>query len=373
MDLIDRIYGAALAPEQWPDVFDRIGEAVGVDKLGMYAVSAARQSVIAWVGNERATPAMRAFLEGGWAPKSTQAARMLALGEPRFVSDLDVFTLEEIEVDSYYQEFLRPHGLYWGAGTFIDGPTDNKIIVTCHRPFEMGPLAPEAVEFLTQLRPHLARSAFLSTQLRLERLRGAVDALGKVGLPAAALTERGRLLLANPLIEEDIPSSFLDRPDRLHLRDASADVLFGEMIGAPEPARGGSLALKDEDGFARHILHLLPMRGETRDLFSEADWLLIAPRLRAASAPTPGILEALFDLSPAEARLAGALMRGAALAEIAETNGVSQETVRTQLKSVFRKTGVGKQVDLLRLLLAANIGAANNGAKGRDGTSGSCG
>lgn len=353
MDLIDRIYEASMVPDHWPAVYDAIGEAVDCDKLGMFMLSAARQSVVGWIGNARIQEAITAFAAGGWAARSSQASRMLSRGEPRFVSDLDVFTQEELNTDPYYQEFLKPHGLFWGAGTFIDGPTDNKIIVTIHRPYEMGPLSRKSVNLLDGLRPHLARSAFLTSQLRLERLRGAVTALDMVGLPAAALSENGRLLLANQLFQADVPTVFLDKTDRLHLHDLSVDRRLGFLLANHGPLKGGSLVLKQEDGKARSILHLLPMSGQARDLFSGAGWLIVAPPVNPVTAPAPGLLEGLFDLTPAEARLARALMDGNTLVEIARANKLSHETLRSQLKSVFRKTSVSKQVDLVKLVLAA--------------------
>jgi DNA-binding CsgD family transcriptional regulator len=47
-----------------------------------------------------------------------------------------------------------------------------------------------------------------------------------------------------------------------------------------------------------------------------------------------------FSLSPAESRLAGALMKGRRLSEIAHGNGVEITTLRTQLSSVLRKVDV---------------------------------
>lgn len=359
MDIIDSIYEASMAAERWPLVFEEIAQAVGCDKAGMYALSFLQREVIAWAGNERGHDAMHAFLAGGWASRSSQAARMFALSEPRFVSDLDVFTREELETDPYYQGFLKPVGAFWGAGTFVDGPTDNKIVVTIHRPYEMGPLKPESVAFLTGLRPHIARSTFLASQFRLERLRSAVEAMGLVGLPAAALAASGRLLLANAQFEADMPAIFADRRDRLHMSERNADRLLGETIREGHPTRGASFALKTIDGNARNIIHLLPMRGAARDLFTGTEWLLIAPPVGqiAANEPAPGVLEALFDLTPAEARLARRIQGGSTLAEIAADTALSVETLRTQLKGIFRKTGVAKQIELVRLLMAVNLGA----------------
>ena len=60
-----------------------------------------------------------------------------------------------------------------------------------------------------------------------------------------------------------------------------------------------------------------------------------------------------FDLSPAEDRIARALIGGLTLQHCARDFGVSQETVRKQLKGIFAKTGTSRQTDLLRLLASA--------------------
>lgn len=62
-------------------------------------------------------------------------------------------------------------------------------------------------------------------------------------------------------------------------------------------------------------------------------------------------LQARFDLSPAEAQIALAISNGASLHTIAAVRGASIQTVRSQLKAIFRKTGVTSQARLVSLLL----------------------
>lgn len=64
-------------------------------------------------------------------------------------------------------------------------------------------------------------------------------------------------------------------------------------------------------------------------------------------------LERLFNLSRAEARLAGLLAEGLSLEDCAIFLNVSRHTVRTQIKSVFIKTGTNRQSDLVRILLSS--------------------
>ena len=79
--------------------------------------------------------------------------------------------------------------------------------------------------------------------------------------------------------------------------------------------------------------------------------------------PKMDALKELYRLSPAEAQMAALLASGAALEEVASHQGITRETARTRLKQIFAKTGVSRQADLVRLILAGAgaIGAAEAG------------
>ena len=62
-------------------------------------------------------------------------------------------------------------------------------------------------------------------------------------------------------------------------------------------------------------------------------------------------LAALFDLTPAEARVARGVAEGLDLDALARARGVSVQTVRAQLKAVFRKTGTSRQNELAARIL----------------------
>jgi DNA-binding CsgD family transcriptional regulator len=74
--------------------------------------------------------------------------------------------------------------------------------------------------------------------------------------------------------------------------------------------------------------------------------------------PSERDLAEFFGLSPAESRLAVALLAGRKLGEVAGDFGVQITTLRTQLSSILRKTGVTRQVDLIRLLSSVAVIAA---------------
>jgi DNA-binding CsgD family transcriptional regulator/PAS domain-containing protein len=63
-------------------------------------------------------------------------------------------------------------------------------------------------------------------------------------------------------------------------------------------------------------------------------------------------LQRLYQLTPAEARLAATLGQGQTLNQAALELGLSKHTVRNQLKQIFLKTDSSRQSELVRLLLS---------------------
>lgn len=77
---------------------------------------------------------------------------------------------------------------------------------------------------------------------------------------------------------------------------------------------------------------------------------LVLLRLTAVRQLGRGIrarLQRLFGLTPAEADMTEILAKGESLEAIAEVRGVSVDTVRTQLRTVFKKTGMHRQAELV--------------------------
>ncbi len=62
-------------------------------------------------------------------------------------------------------------------------------------------------------------------------------------------------------------------------------------------------------------------------------------------------LVSVYGLTPSEAQVSISLANGHIIDEIAKSSNHSAHTIRSQLKSVFRKTGVSRQSELVKLLL----------------------
>ena len=74
---------------------------------------------------------------------------------------------------------------------------------------------------------------------------------------------------------------------------------------------------------------------------------------RPATADLAQVFVSAFGATPAEARTAAGVAQGLTAREVAQADGVTEHTVRGQLKAVYAKTGVGKAKDLVRLAMEA--------------------
>lgn len=83
----------------------------------------------------------------------------------------------------------------------------------------------------------------------------------------------------------------------------------------------------------------------------------IRPPRHAALRPNADLLSLLYGLTPREADLCGGLVSGSSLREICIENGISYETGRSRLKTIFAKTGTHSQADLRLLLVETAIEA----------------
>jgi DNA-binding CsgD family transcriptional regulator len=349
-ELEEFIYEASVVPSQWPEVLERLGEVGGGEGSVLFSVS---NYGSLWTASARVHELMRRFVEEGWAERNTRMANGLRKGAhlaPIFVTEADYYEDNEQETDPLYTEFFRPAGFGHSAGMVAVLPHEDMICVSIERALDKGPVTPSGLASLNSLRPHVARSAMLTARLGLERVRSAVETLTQLGFAAAAVSSSGKVLVTNADFEARAMPWTTGLHDRLGLLDARANgMLRGalERIGTADGVR--SIPLRDDDGIIRNVLHVLPVRRLAHDIFSGASAILVVTT-SAGKPDSPHLLQALFDLTPAEAVIANAIRANLTVEQIAVREGRSIATVRNQLKSVLGKTGCTRQAELVRML-----------------------
>ncbi|NCN84735.1 MAG: helix-turn-helix transcriptional regulator [Sphingomonadales bacterium] len=358
-ELIDRIYECSVVPELWPDVLDELAELT--DSIGGMLFSA--RKAVNWTATESVFDAFDTYVKDGWFEKCPRRTCMMGKSEPTFFVEQDFFSEEELANNPFYRDFFHPRNLGWSAGTLLQMPTGDNIVFSIERHLDQGPIERDHVDRLNDLRPHLLRSAFVSTRLGLQRAQGASETLSKFGLPALVLDARGKFVEANERaksVTDHVKFNEVGRDVAFSDRRATAFLTSAmETLDRVVSTDNLSFPVRNEDGNAVFVGHVMPIKLAAHDIFANSYALLFFTPLDQTRAPSTALMRSLFDMTVAETRIAKGLMKGQTLTEIAADGSVSITTVRSQFSSVLEKTGCGRQAELVGLL--ANIAIAQNG------------
>lgn len=347
---IDDIYEAAVIPEKWQAILDRLAVMADAEGTLLFAACPGEPR---WLASEAIQETMKAWIASKWYLDNPRGQRLVPREDPRFLTDLDAMTAEEINASDFYTELLRPRGLGWCVGTSIRSPAGDTLVFSIEKAHAKGPVPRAVAEQLDSLRPHLARASLLSGRLGLDRAKSTVATLEAIGLPAAALAPDGRVVSANAGFLASEPRIRIGAGNLIQLASAPAQTLLMEAIsnaGIASGRIGKSIPVRAAGPEPAFVAHVVPLRGGGLDVFAGALSIVFTTSMIPSASPAPSLLQALFDLTPAEARTAGQITEGKSIEQISSTTGISQNTIRTHLKSVFQKTGVERQAELVSLL-----------------------
>jgi DNA-binding CsgD family transcriptional regulator len=349
---IDRIYEAAAVAENWTGVLHDVSQLGGARGAVMLLTNPATAQ---WIASPGVQKLLEDWFGEGWSLTNTRGARLASANTPGFVRDIDIYDNRlQIDNDPQIRDFLRPRGFGWAVAALIPVPSGDNVIISLERDFALGPIEDRALPKLELIRPHLARAALFSMRLGMQKAKAMADAFKALGLPAATLNQSGRITVANDLFQKLIPRIFIDRRERLVLANDGSDRLLAnaiaristnireaDILSIPMPATEQTDAM---------VIHVLPVRRAAHDMFSMASSIIIATPVDKAASPSAELLQGLFDLTPAEARVARGIAEAMTVEEIAGRQNVGVETVKSQLKKIFAKTGTTRQVNLARML-----------------------
>ena len=357
--LIDRIYECSIVPELWPDVLDELAQIT--DSIGGMLFSA--RKAVNWTASESVFDAFDTYVKDGWFEKCPRRTCMMGKSQPTFFVEQDFWNEEELAKNPFYRDFFHPRGLGWSAGTLLQMPTGDNIVFSIERQLDQGPIERNHVDRLNELRPHLLRSAFVSTRLGLQRAQGASETLSKFGLPALVLDAEGKFVEANDRAQSVADYvKFNEAGRRVAFSDRRSEAFLTsalKTLNVVASTDSLSFPIRNQDGNAVFVGHVMPITLAAHDIFANSYALLFFTPLDQTRAPSTDLMRSLFDMTVAETRIAKGLVKGRTLAEIAEDGGVSITTVRSQFSSVLEKTGCGRQAELVGLLANIALGQSD--------------
>jgi DNA-binding CsgD family transcriptional regulator len=345
------IYEAALVPEKWSGVLDALSQRIGAVGGVTFVVE---PEVTRWTASPAMMETMAAFIDEGWIGRNSRFRNGVALclvGQHCFYTDEQLYPDGSNLTDPLYTEFMVPRGLGLCVGSALPLPHGDQLVISFERDARLGTFAEDSITLLNGLYGDIHRAAMIAGRLAFERVRGAVDALDRLGLPSLAVDSSGRVLTVGAHWDAHAGLWDTGARDRLVLTDPRARMQLREALAslAVEP-HARTLALTDAGGLKRAVLHVLPIRRAARDIYSGGAAVLTLSLPREGMLAAAPLVQALLDLTPTEADIAVRLANGLNPKEIARQTGKSVETVRTQVKAVLRKTGCQRTGQLIVLL-----------------------
>jgi DNA-binding CsgD family transcriptional regulator len=362
VQLASVIDAAALATGSWDDLPEVFSEAFPGSFGALWNMNFAEPS-LNFLAVENMDPAfLRSFNEhfafvNPWSEYWQTAPAGAALSE-------EVCPARRFIDTEFYNDWLMPQkDVEAAAGLKLVGERRELIQFMIHYPLAHSDrYGRPALEVLNRVRGNLERA------IELARLtRGSAEARAA----GAALVERSNCAafvmdderhvrdanaMAVQLLSTGSALSF--RGDRCHLADKNADARFGmalQRFSRSIPVDGSPLVFRTEasawqvvmaalptPAWTPPILSLLPPRRLVLVLVNE---LRLQPREMDLSS-----LTAAFGLTRSEIIFCRRLMLGDSVADAADNTGVTVETARTRLKSIFQKTGLSRQAQLMMLL-----------------------
>lgn len=264
------------------------------------------------------------------------------------------FNQSYVDKNEFYQDFYIGEGFRYAMSALVDSDEYDHYLVSVR---EVGQQPFGNAEQLAAQRfsGHLQRA--LRLQKQTQNLHDKIE-LGAMAINALALSMlivdgKGAIRHMNAGAERLLSNRFsglTGNAGRLSAADPGhKNKLAALIVDATDyPAVGGAMFLSGEQ--ARQIF-ITPLPAASP--FAK-DWqtplalvLAIEP---GNTLSTLQLLGKLYNLTSAELRVASAILAGSSPEEYGQQAGVTQNTVRSQLKSLFRKTGTRRQSELVAVL-----------------------
>jgi DNA-binding CsgD family transcriptional regulator len=361
-DAVGALYDCVAEPDRWPSALGRINELT--------------DSVIAMLAVMDVSRKTARFSAVHGDPAVLEPLVTTYAAHVPFYSILPKF---EIDVPLDFDELCNLYGpdgydVWYASRTYTDWMRPNRFrtgfnLAVMKRDEYVGalttitrndtPSSPASMARLSQLAPHIRRAVTITDLFEAEQRKAGIfrEVIDNLSHPVLIVTSDMRLLYANTSAEVLLRDETLIRQaeGRLAIAYAPAQALVAHAVevGHRDEVLLGAVGIgvplvRTERPSILHVLPLARRANVGLSPLATAAIFIAAPGIN----PVPALeaISALFGLTVAEKRVAALAAEGRTRSEIAQANGVSEHTVKTQLGVVYDKTGTRDQRQLQLLV-----------------------
>ncbi|MDH5395080.1 MAG: LuxR C-terminal-related transcriptional regulator [Gammaproteobacteria bacterium] len=360
LDIIGDIYEATINPEYWNRSLEKICYLSSARSAGIYI-------------RDKRNNSSRTFCQIGM-PEFTKALYSNGLGrlDPGFAM------LEKISVgencvivnlqkpDGASKEFLhlvlRPMGIHHISCICVFNDDDLVGGIGLHRGKNSPPFEEDILNSLGLLAPHFARAIRIKNEFERLRFEKKVlqDGYSKLNVGMIVVDELARPRYMNPMAEKLVkyhPAVILGQDRRIKAFNQEQTLLLHQLVRECVEGNPGysQMGLRHPEVNHPLVMMVTPITNEVWDKNEQGAIIFINDPAEDKNVYSLKMLFEVYLLSQAEARVAMALFNGLTADQIATQFNRSINTVKTQIKRVYAKTGVSRQADLVRLLTGSLV------------------
>ena len=364
--ILASLYDAMLDDTRWPATSALIDEACGIQGNALVVSQGQKDDmrplfVGLYYRGQRREDWERMWLEV-YLPIDECVPRFRQLPDSRVVHASALYTAEELKTSLAYNE-----GLPWGSAqdgvrVRLDGPDGSNITWATADPVSPNGWKSSQLAMITGLLPHIRQFVRVQQTLVKAGALGASmgDLLDNSRLGVIHLDRRGQIVAANDRARSILRhgDGVVDRDGFLCARSPADHVRLERLLAdalstSGAPAVSGSMLLHRVTVSLPFVLHVTPVLVPQSDFGARrvaALVLIVEPG--NASRIDPTLVAAILGLTPVESHIAVWLAEGKTVHDIATATGRTEGSVYWNMKQIYRKHGIFRQVDLVRLVLS---------------------
>ena len=368
--LMGQIYAAADEPRHWPKTLGALAAALGAEGGVLYVVDVPSGLTTFWSSAKLERTLFQAIRER-YRPLEflnrirTEFGRDQALTRARVLAD------DQYEKSALYTEVLKAARIWHVLGGIVAGDKTTVAALGFHRPRNKAAFTDAEIERFSAFAPHVGAAVRLQQKIAALELRlgDADEVLDRLPLGVLLVDGRGRIITMNRAARQTVAKNDGLRADAARIcradvaaeRDKLARLIAsatkrGAAKGAPV---GAAMKLTRPSGKQALSVLVAPLTGTGQAAGSRRAAILYVRDPETRRGMPVRVLADAYGLTASEARLLGALLEGKRLEDAATQFGVSLNTVKTHLQSVFRKTDTQRQSELLSLVLTGPAALAD--------------
>ncbi|MBS3017925.1 hypothetical protein DJFAAGMI_00655 [Comamonas sp. PE63] len=355
--LIAALYESAMDPQHWK-VFLELLRSCANGNYASLVVRDPHGENVGWVisatgGRSEVIP-YDPYAQ--WSP-------FLGIAKDQVLTLRDVMTESEWHSCRYYTDWCK--GVDIEHILAVDVMTDNGCSYGWRitRPASAGAFESRQLDLVRMLVPHLKR--VLNMQLNLHRDRQVISLYGRATaqlmMGVVILDQAGKMIEANPAA-----TTILNLGDGIRVNNGALEAVYAndnrklqrlirDALFSPRLERASmteGMSITRQSGQLNWGVVVQSISADEWTEGKQRPSVAVFLRDTTGKAEPPvKLTQQLFHLTPAETAVATHLSNGMSLEEAAEALGIKPNTARAHLRSIFSKTGVRRQTELVRLFL----------------------